>query len=61
MLVVAELLAAQEGLAFRIIRAQRFREVDTMFAILIVFGVIGLLSDLALRWLRNVTSPWARA
>jgi NitT/TauT family transport system permease protein len=60
MLVVAELLAAQEGLAFRIIRAQRFREVDTMFAILIVFGVIGLLSDLALRWLRNVSSPWAR-
>ena len=38
MLVVAELLAAQEGLAFRIVRAQRFRAVDTMFALLIVFG-----------------------
>ncbi|MFT3851931.1 MAG: ABC transporter permease [Ilumatobacteraceae bacterium] len=61
MLVVAELLAAQEGLAYQIIRAQRFRAVDTMFALLIVFGVIGLCSDLFLRWLRNVTSPWARA
>jgi NitT/TauT family transport system permease protein len=61
MLVVAELLAAQEGLAYQIIRAQRFRAVDTMFALLIVFGMIGLLSDLVLRWLRNVTSPWARA
>jgi len=61
MLVVAELLAANEGLAFQIVRAQRFRAVDTMFALLIVFGVIGLLSDLFLRWLRNRTSPWARA
>jgi NitT/TauT family transport system permease protein len=60
MLVVAELLAAQEGLAYQIVRAQRFRAVDTMFALLIVFGVIGLFSDLFLRWLRNVTSPWAR-
>ncbi len=60
MLVVAELLAAQKGLAYQIIRAQRFRAVDTEFALLIVFGVIGLFSDLFLRWLRNITSPWAR-
>lgn len=60
MLVVAELLAAQEGLAFRIVRAQRFRQVDTMFAMLIVFGVIGMVSDLGLRKLRDLSSPWAR-
>jgi NitT/TauT family transport system permease protein len=60
MLVVAELLAAQEGLAFRIVRAQRFRAVDTMFALLIVFGVIGLVSDVALRQLRSVVARWAR-
>jgi NitT/TauT family transport system permease protein len=59
-LVVAELLAAQEGLAFRILRAQRFRQVDTMFAMLLVFGVIGLASDLGLRRLRDASSPWAR-
>ena len=61
MLVVAELLAAQEGLAFRIVRAQRFRNVDEMFALLLIFGVIGVASDLVLRWLRNRISPWARA
>jgi NitT/TauT family transport system permease protein len=61
MLVVAELLAAQEGLAFRIIRAQRFRRVDRMFALLLVFGLLGIASDMALRWLRNRTSPWARS
>jgi NitT/TauT family transport system permease protein len=61
MVVVAELLAAQEGLGYRILRAQRFRGVDTMFAILLVFGVIGLVSDLFLRWLRNAAAPWARS
>ncbi|PLS75766.1 MAG: ABC transporter permease [Actinobacteria bacterium] len=60
MLVVAELLAAQDGLAFRIVRAQRFRQVDTMFALLVVFGVIGVASDLGLRKIRDLSSPWAR-
>ena len=60
-LVVAELLAAQEGLAFRIVRAQRFRQVDEMFALLLIFGVIGVVTDLSLRWLRNRAAPWARA
>lgn len=60
MLVVAELLAAQEGLAFRIIRAQRFRRVDRMFALLLVFGVLGIVSDTALRALRNRTARWSR-
>jgi NitT/TauT family transport system permease protein len=61
MLVVAELSAgAQSGLGFRLARAQRFRQVDTMFAILIVFAVIGVASDLGLRWLRNTTAKWAR-
>ena len=59
-LVVAELLAAQEGLAFRITRAQRFRQVDEMFALLLVFGAIGVMSDLTLRWVRNRMAPWAR-
>ncbi|GIU88674.1 MAG: ABC transporter permease [Acidimicrobiia bacterium] len=61
MLVVAELLAANEGLAFQLTRAYRFRRVDTMFAILVVFAVIGVASDLFLRWLRNRTAPWARS
>ena len=53
-------IAADKGLALRIVRAQRFRAVDTMFALLLVFGIIGLLSDLFLRGLRNRLSPWAR-
>lgn len=60
MLVVAELLAAQEGLAFRIIRAQRFRRIDRMFALLLIFGLLGIISDIALRTLRNRSAKWAK-
>jgi NitT/TauT family transport system permease protein len=60
MLVVAELLAAEEGLAVLIMKVQRARAYDTMFAVLFVFGVVGVLSDLLLRWLRNRSAPWAR-
>jgi NitT/TauT family transport system permease protein len=60
MLVVAELLASDEGLAVRIARATRFQDFDVMFAVLIVFGAIGVLSDLALRGLRWAVAPWDR-
>lgn len=60
MLVVAELLASDEGLAVRIVRATRFLNFDVMFAVLIVFGLIGMLSDLALRGLRWLVAPWDR-
>lgn len=61
MLVVAEILGAQAGLAYQITLSQRYRAVDVMFALLIVFGIIGLLSDVILRQVRNVAAPWARS
>ncbi len=61
LVVVAELVAAQEGLGYRIARAQRFLQTDQIFAVLIVIGVIGVVTDLAFRALRNAAAPWARA
>jgi NitT/TauT family transport system permease protein len=61
MLVVSEILAADHGLAISIVKLQRFRAVDGMFALLFTFGVIGLVSDLFLRFLRNRLAPWARS
>ena len=61
MLVVAEILGAQSGLAYEITLSQRFRAVDVMFALLVVFGIIGLLSDVLLRQVRHLVSPWARS
>ena len=59
MLVVAELLAADDGLAKRLALSQRVRATDRMFVLLILFGLIGLVSDLALRSLRKRTAPWS--
>jgi NitT/TauT family transport system permease protein len=60
MLVVAELLAATDGLGYRLTVLRRGNEWDQFFAVLMVFAIIGIASDLALRWLRNRVSPWAR-
>ena len=60
LVVVAEIVAAQSGLGYRIIRAQRFLQTDQIFFVLIVIGLIGVTTDLSLRALRNVAAPWAR-
>jgi NitT/TauT family transport system permease protein len=60
MLVVAELLAANDGLGYRLTVLRRGNNWDQFFAVLLVFAVIGIASDLFLRWLRNRVSPWAR-
>ena len=44
-LVVAELVAANSGLGYAILRAQRFLQTDTIFAGIIVIGLIGLATD----------------
>lgn len=60
LIVVAELIAAREGLGFRIVRAQRTLSVDDIFAVLIVIGILGFASDFALRTLRDRVSPWSQ-
>lgn len=61
LVVVAELIAAKQGLGYRITQAQRFLHTDQIFAVLIVIGVIGLGIDLLFRAARNLVAPWARA
>lgn len=48
-LVVAELVAATSGLGFRIVLAQRYLQTDTIFAYVIVLGLLGLISDQLMR------------
>jgi NitT/TauT family transport system permease protein len=61
MLVVAELLAATDGLGYRLTVLRRGNNWDQFFAVLLVFAIIGIASDLFLRWFRNRVSPWARS
>ena len=60
LIVVAELFAADEGLGYRIVRSQNFLQIDTIFAVLIVIGILGLTSGLLLRTARNRLAPWSQ-
>lgn len=60
-LVVAELVAANSGLGYAILKAQRYLKTDTIFGGIILIGVIGLLMDQGFRWLHRRLYPWAQA
>ncbi|OYV56925.1 MAG: nitrate transport permease nrtB [Acidiphilium sp. 20-67-58] len=57
-LVVAELIAANSGLGFAILRAQRFMQTDRIFVGIILIGLIGLVTDQAVRRLQKRLFPW---
>jgi NitT/TauT family transport system permease protein len=57
--VIAELLAAQNGLGFKIIQAQRFLQTDKVLFCIALIGAIGLVLDYALKWLSKMLTPWA--
>jgi NitT/TauT family transport system permease protein len=57
--VIAELLAAQNGLGFRIIQSQRFLQTDKVLFCIILIGAIGLVIDYGLKWISHRLTPWA--
>jgi len=59
LVVVAELLAATEGLGKRILLAQKFLKTDEIFACLIILGLIGFAIDIFFRLLLRFTCKWA--
>lgn len=59
LVVIAELVAATEGLGKRVELAQRFFRTDEIFALLLILGLIGFCLDLFFRWLLNISCKWA--
>lgn len=57
-LVVAEMVAASNGLGYMILRSQRYLATDTIFAGLILIGLIGLVTDWIFRILTRIVAPW---
>ena len=57
-LVVAELVAANSGLGYAILKAQRFLQTDKIFAGILLIGAIGLLIDQCFRFLHRRAFPW---
>lgn len=58
-LVISELIAADRGLGYRIVQAQRFLNTDKVLFCILLIGVIGLITDLIFRILLKVLTPWA--
>jgi NitT/TauT family transport system permease protein len=58
-LVVAELVAANNGLGHRIITAQRFFETDTIFVGILTIGLLGLIMDQAMKFSGARLFHWA--
>ncbi|PNW34366.1 UNVERIFIED_CONTAM: ABC transporter permease [Euhalothece sp. KZN 001] len=59
LVIVAELVAAEQGLGKRILLAQKFLKTDEIFACLIILGLIGFLIDLSFRGLLRLSCKWA--
>lgn len=59
-LVVAELVAANQGLGFRILKAQRFLNTDIIFLYILLIGLMGMGFDLAFKTMHRRLFPWAQ-
>lgn len=58
-LVVAELVAANSGLGYSILKAQRFLQTDAIFTGILVIGLLGLFTDRLLYLANRKLFPWA--
>lgn len=58
-LVIAELVASQNGLGFKIIQAQRFLQTEKVLFCIALIGAIGLVIDYGLKWISQRLTPWA--
>ncbi|WP_024851726.1 ABC transporter permease [Hydrogenovibrio kuenenii] len=57
-LVVAEMVAANSGLGYAILKAQRFLQTDKIFVGILLIGVIGLAMDQLFRFIHRRAFPW---
>lgn len=57
-LIIAELLGAENGMGYAIIRAQRYLATDKIFAYIITIGIIGVLIDRSIYIIKNKLFKW---
>ncbi|MGI6611344.1 MAG: ABC transporter permease [Limnochordia bacterium] len=59
-LVVAELVAANTGLGYRIMAAQRYLATDVIILGIVVIGILGMITDLSLKFVYRRVFPWMK-
>lgn len=57
-LVVAEMVAANTGIGYMVIRYQRYLKTDKIFAGVLMIGLIGLVTDAVFRLITRLLVPW---
>ena len=57
-LVVAELVAANSGIGYAILKAQRFLQTEKIFAGILLIGLLGLVMDQGFRFIHRRLFPW---
>lgn len=57
-LVVAELVAADSGLGYMILQSMRGMDPSGIFVGIFVIGLLGLLTDLVFKWIKQAALPW---
>ena len=57
-LVFVELLASSEGIGYLIVWGRQLLQPDLIVAGMVVIGVVGVLLDLALRWIESRLQSW---
>ncbi len=58
-LVVAEIVGANTGVGYYIIKAQRYLMIPQIFAAMVLIGLLGMLTDLAFAAAHDRLFPWA--
>ena len=58
-LVVAELVAANVGLGYRIMRAQRFLQTESIILGILIIGLLGLITDMIFKFAARRMFTWA--
>ncbi len=59
-LVIAEIVAAQDGIGAVMMRAGRFLKADVIMAGILTIGILGVITDIAFRLVAHYTIPWNR-
>ena len=57
-IIVAELVAAESGIGYMIINAQRMLQTGSIIFGILAIGVLGILTDYAFKWVHRWLFPW---
>lgn len=56
--VAAELIAAQQGLGYRMQQSQIYYDIPTIFVGIVIIGTFGLIMDRTVLWIENKLTGW---